>query len=228
LFVQKDLVVNAENLRQLCSMNMMTRLKSTSAVAAPVDYDALTLRLRAMDRPLLQQVIEQERLRTGEPEGTPPNPAEIEAEALRLADGGEIEIPTNHPDKLHVLRAARAAVARAVGVMGERQFCSQLAFALSERQRRAAEWAALIHGTVEAILNLQRLNRKRAALAREIKGNANIALPCEFGQAQQILLGLGIENAASTHEFLRTAVDEGIVTAGEIDRLSADKGKVHR
>jgi hypothetical protein len=210
-------------------MTQMLRMKSKPAPAVtPVDYDIKILRLRAVDKDLLKQLIEVERLRTGEPEGAPPTTAAIEAEARRLAEGGEIDIPDDHPDKLFVLRSARAAVARAVGIFGELQFQHELELALSERQRRAAEWASIVRDTIVTVCDLQRLNRRRAALANEIRGGSSIVLPCEFPAAPQILLGRGNANDAATQEFLRTAIDEGIVTQGEIDRLSADNGKVHK
>jgi hypothetical protein len=205
-------------------MNMMNRKSlKPSLPEDPAYYDERIKALRAIDAQELKLQIELEAVRKPVREGQDTPPIDIEDHAMQLLSGCEFKIPANHPLRLELVRAKRTAIARAIELGSSRQFLIFMSHAENERVRRAGEWRDLIRNTALAICRLQKLSRDRLALASQIRGKAStFALPCEFPLNPGILLGLGHQGGGSAHEFLRVAIQEGFITAGEIARERGD------
>jgi hypothetical protein len=90
----------------------------------------------------------------------------------------------------------------------------------------ATAWAELARERVVAVLRLQRLNRQaQQMLAGLIDPRGHIAMPVAFSHrpAGVFLLGTGIARSGDACEFIEAVIAAGIMTAGEVAKISEAK-----
>jgi len=206
-------------------MNIMPRRKKTTTALSDWNASsALITGLQEQADVFRKELIAEEGRARSDVDDKLPTAEQIEVHAQVVLDGVEIPVPPkNQPQRLLLLRTAYAACLRAIDLAREQQMLIAVRHGLDQKQQRAAEWRENVHETVLTVCRLQALNRRRLALAKEIRGKAStLVLPCEFPNNAGILLGLGLQGGGPAHEFLRVAILEGFTTAGEIARERGD------
>ena len=95
-------------------------------------------------------------------------------------------------------------------------------------QQDGHAWREAVRATALCIANLQGLNQKRAAMAKEIRQGTLLSLPCEFPATGGRILGFGngqLPGDGGAYEYLRQVVTAGICTQNEIDQARANAAK---
>jgi hypothetical protein len=207
---------------------MMTVLRKTKPAApaeSPDVVPALKARLetlRQRGKALLAQEIA---LSAANAESVAPNGPNVAVEVLaqQLAAGQPLDRVAalrTEGTRLYEVQQERRALVRATELINDELREAMARRAKSEAERRGHEWRELIRDTALTICRLQRLNRDRARIAKEITRGVFL-MPCEF-QRPVGPLGPGFEPNTDIYNFLQQAQAQGIVTENEIARERGD------
>jgi hypothetical protein len=143
-----------------------------------------------------------------------------EAFALLLGDAVSRRAPIETTRDLKMVRRERQIVRRAIELCGQLLEKEAHEKQLSRLVARMDEWRKLIRQTAIAVLQLQQLNRARLEFKRSIGGQPS--MPCDV--APRALLGTGEIVGPEPYSFIQSVLAAGIMTKGEIDRFTTEKG----
>lgn len=207
---------------------MVTMKNKTAQPELPTSLgiDEIQARISALlahGRKLLAEQIELEQ--SGATEEAPTQTVNVEELTARLLAGNDpaarASLTPTEGSRLFVIKAERQAVEKAIHALNMKLPALFAARAEREFERRGAEWRDNIHETALVIARLQKLNRSRETLAKEIRRGAPLGLPGDFPSIKIGGFGYGGTSPGFT-EFLELALKVGLVTPSEIEKERGD------
>jgi hypothetical protein len=187
--------------------------------ANPLDIATLEKRLRDLLARGRQLNTEQVALETARSEITPPQPGwDIGILAQSLACGTDqpgSRVVHSTGSRLYQVIAERQAIPLAIEMIQRQLVEAVQRRAAAEFERRAAEWQAMLRQTVDTIWALQRINRAREKLQKDILGGGMIHLPGTIPAFKIGGTGRAETTPAGFNEFMSLMLKLEIVTRAE-------------
>lgn len=207
---------------------MFKKAKSAAAPARPpvapdpLQFEARALELEQRRRETLAEIIAAEKAGAIATPAAQVSDAERRAMVLLAGDDGE-HVVEFHPNVgLFEMRQELAAIDRAIQLARDAAFLGYVERLRAERSRRMDEWREAVHETAMLIARLQRANRVRERIAREIAGKIGVPVDLPSRVPPRALLGCGLSNDGEAYEFHQRAIRDGIITPGEVARERGD------
>lgn len=194
----------------------------------PFQLEESALRLHHLDRDLCRDQIKLEQSFRNMPGGLqwkPLAPAELEAAALRAICGDTYEGGASPYENI---RRRRQIGERAIDLARSKAVTGFVRRAVSQSEKRAAEYREAVRKLVMACASVQRANRELAALKDDICGKpGSITFPLDGVTAPEHLLSKGMpphmhsaktEHSVYVFQLYVAAERAGIVTRRELNQ----------
>ena len=182
--------------------------------------------LRALERTLCARQVE---LEQGKAQVVPPEPCvDLDAYVAALAEGKPPLTVISQTDgsELYRVRVQREAIPKAIALIDEQLQSAARKRAELNLERRGNEIRELQRQTVLAICALQRLNRDRDRVVREVREGVPLEILGDFLAIKIGGYGHG-GDAPGFRAYLDLMVQIGVVTRGEIEKARGDTKELH-